>query len=102
MTRHWYITDADGLQEEVHGDGVVGEYPTMYPGALHEYVSCTTFSTPTGIMNGHYTFRYLNKPGQFNVIIPPMNFKSLPFVESDKRLTRFKQQLLQAADGMIE
>ena len=84
-TRHWYITDENGIKEEVHGDGVVGEFPVMYPGALHEYISCTTFSTPTGVMEGYYVFRYLNRKGTFNVKIPPLNFKSLPFVEREKQ-----------------
>ena len=87
MTRHWYITDANGIKEEVHGDGVVGEFPVMYPGALHEYISCTTFSTPTGVMEGHYVFRYLNKGGSFNVNIPQLNFKSLSYVVAEKRLS---------------
>ena len=90
-TRHWYITDANGIKEEVHGDGVVGEFPVMYPGALHEYISCTTFSTPTGVMEGHYVFRYLNKEGTFNVKIPSLNFTSLPFVVAEKRLSNLSE-----------
>lgn len=90
-TRHWYITDENGVNEEVHGDGVVGEFPVMTPGALHEYISCTTFSTPTGTMNGHYEFQYLNKKGSFHVEIPPMNFKSLPFVIAEKRLSNLSE-----------
>ena len=94
VTRHWYITDADGFEEEVHGPAVVGEYPIMYPGALHEYVSCTHFSTPNGIMTGYYTFVYLNKDGEFNVTIPPMNFQSLPVVTPHERIQRAKNRLL--------
>ena len=90
-TRHWYITDANGIKEEVHGDGVVGEFPVMTPGALHEYISCTTFSTPIGVMEGHYEFRYLNKEGRFNVKIPPLNFKSLGFVVAEKRLSNLSE-----------
>jgi len=90
-TRHWYITDENGVNEEVHGDGVVGEFPVMTPGALHEYISCTTFSTPTGTMKGHYEFQYLNKKGSFHVEIPPMNFKSLPFVIAEKRLSNLSE-----------
>ena len=90
-TRHWYITDANGVKEEVHGDGVVGEFPVMYPGALHEYISCTTFSTPTGLMEGHYVFKYLKKKGTFNVKIPPLNFKSLPFVVEEKRILNLSE-----------
>ena len=80
-TRHWYITDGNGSKEEAHGEGVVGEYPIMSPGALHEYISCTTFTTPTGVMEGHYQFKFLKKEGQCQVRIPTMKFKSLPFVK---------------------
>lgn len=90
-TRHWYITDENGVNEEVHGDGVVGEFPVMTPGALHEYISCTTFSTPTGTMKGHYEFQYLNKKGSIHVEIPPMNFKSLAFVIAEKRLSNLTE-----------
>ena len=90
-TRHWYIEDENGVKEEVHGDGVVGEFPVMTPGACHEYISCTTFSTPTGVMKGHYEFRLLNRPGSFNVTIPPMNFKSLSFVTAEKRLSNLSE-----------
>jgi len=31
----------------------------MTPGKVHEYASCTTFSTPTEFMEGHYTFHSL-------------------------------------------
>jgi len=31
LTRHWYITDADGNVQEVEGDGVVGEQPHLKP-----------------------------------------------------------------------
>ena len=83
-TRHWYITDGNGVKEEVHGEGVVGEYPVMTPGALHEYISCTTFTTPTGVMRGHYEFRFLNREGQCEVQIPPLIFKSLPYTKAEE------------------
>ena len=31
----------------------------MTPGKVHEYASCTTFSTPSEYMEGHYTFHRL-------------------------------------------
>lgn len=36
-----------------------GEFPIMTPGKVHEYASCTTFSTPSEYMEGHYTFHRL-------------------------------------------
>jgi len=29
MTRYWHITDSNGHVEEVNGDGVIGEQPTL-------------------------------------------------------------------------
>lgn len=38
-----------------------GEFPIMRPGKVHEYASCTTFSTPSEYMEGHYTFHRLGE-----------------------------------------
>jgi ApaG protein len=53
-TRHWMITDAIGLTEEVKGVGVVGEQPTIKPGEGFEYTSGTPLGTPSGLMVGRY------------------------------------------------
>lgn len=42
-----------------------GEFPVMTPGKVHEYASCTTFSTPSEYMEGHYTFHRLGELTQF-------------------------------------
>ena len=57
MTRHWKITDGRGQVNTVDGDGVVGEMPTLRPGESHDYVSGCPLGTPTGSMEGHYSFR---------------------------------------------
>ncbi len=54
MTRHWVITDADGNEKEVFGEGVVGEQPFLRPGETFEYTSGTVLETPIGCMHGHY------------------------------------------------
>lgn len=36
----------------------------MRPGKVHEYASCTTFSTPSEYMEGHYTFHRLGESSQ--------------------------------------
>ena len=56
MSRHWIITDANGEQREVRGDGVVGEQPRLEPGDAHEYHSMADLSTPWGTMEGTYRF----------------------------------------------
>ena len=38
-SRHWIITDADGVVQEVEGEGVVGPEPVLRPGEEFEYTS---------------------------------------------------------------
>ncbi len=40
-SRHWRITDANGVVQEVRGAGVVGEQPVLEPGESFEYTSGT-------------------------------------------------------------
>jgi ApaG protein len=54
LTRHWLITDADGRVQEVHGDGVIGEQPEIFPGMTHTYSSGALLETPVGTMEGRY------------------------------------------------
>ena len=54
LTRHWIISDADGNEEEVHGEGVIGEQPYLQPGQQYEYTSGTILETPIGSMRGSY------------------------------------------------
>ena len=54
ISRHWIITDAQGLVQEVRGLGVVGAQPVLKPGESHEYTSGTAIATPVGTMKGSY------------------------------------------------
>ncbi|XP_076006207.1 F-box only protein 3 isoform X2 [Genypterus blacodes] len=82
-SRYWKITNANGNVEEVRGPGVVGEFPVMTPGKVHEYASCTTFSTTSEFMEGHYTFHRLAKKEEFfQVAIPRFHMVCPPFRES--------------------
>jgi len=56
LSRHWIITDAHNVVQEVRGDGVVGEQPTLRPGERFEYTSGCPLPTPVGTMKGTYTF----------------------------------------------
>jgi ApaG protein len=60
VSRHWVITNADGEEEEVRGEGVVGEQPVLEPGAVYNYNSFCHLKTSVGTMHGEYT---LVKPG---------------------------------------
>jgi len=56
LSRHWIIVDGEGKREEVHGRGVVGEYPTLAPGESYSYISYCPLPTTWGTMEGSYTF----------------------------------------------
>lgn len=54
ISRHWIITDSQGLVQEVRGLGVVGAQPVLRPGESHQYSSGTAIATPVGTMRGTY------------------------------------------------
>ena len=56
-SRHWIITDAHGKEQEVRGDGVVGEQPVLPPGTSFRYTSGAVIDTPVGTMQGSYRMR---------------------------------------------
>ena len=75
LERHWLITDADGRQQEVRGPGVVGQQPTIQPGASFSYASGCPLRTPSGVMFGDY--RMIDGDGQsFTVAIPAFSLDS--------------------------
>ena len=54
ISRHWIITDAQGLVQEVRGLGVVGAQPLLQPGESFQYTSGASIATPVGTMRGSY------------------------------------------------
>ena len=54
QSRHWMIIDGDEKVQEVRGDGVVGEQPTIAPGDQYQYSSGAILETTTGTMEGSY------------------------------------------------
>ncbi|MDQ5847761.1 MAG: Co2+/Mg2+ efflux protein ApaG [Pseudomonadota bacterium] len=54
ISRHWVITDAQGLVQEVRGLGVVGAQPLLQPGESFEYTSGASIETQVGTMRGSY------------------------------------------------
>jgi ApaG protein len=72
VSRHWIITDGNGHVEEVRGPGVVGEQPTLEPGASFEYSSFCPLPTPIGSMHG--TYQMLTAAGsRFDAEIAPFS-----------------------------
>ena len=74
-SRHWRITDDRGKLQEVRGDGVVGEQPTLAPGESFEYTSGVPLSTPSGFMVGTYQMETSNGE-RFDVDIPAFSLDS--------------------------
>lgn len=54
LRRRWLITDAEGNEREVRGEGVVGEQPYLAPGDDYHYTSGAVLDTPVGAMRGSY------------------------------------------------
>jgi len=54
ISRHWIITDAQGLVQEVRGLGVVGAQPLLQPGESYQYTSGASIATAVGTMRGSY------------------------------------------------
>lgn len=56
LRRRWLIHDSVGEDTEVEGEGVIGEQPTIAAGQVHEYQSFCILKSPSGHMEGHYSF----------------------------------------------
>ena len=70
LSRYWHITDGQGNTEDVHGPGVIGKQPKMFPGEIFEYTSFCPLPTPMGFMEG--SFQMIDDSGnEFDAIIKP-------------------------------
>ena len=79
--RYWKIIDSNGSEQEVKGEGVVGEQPILNPGEKFEYTSGTPLSTPSGFMGGYYEME-TNKGEKFDAIIPQFSL-DIPFIKNN-------------------
>jgi ApaG protein len=69
LNRHWLITDANGVVDEIKGPGVVGLQPLIGPGEQFSYSSFCVLKTPSGKMRGTYEMQTLDR-AKFLVQIP--------------------------------
>src|ERR1700724_1327389 len=75
QTRHWIITDATGHQENVRGEGVIGEQPVLAPGERFEYTSGVPLPTASGFMTGRY--QMVSESGErFEIDVPTFSLVS--------------------------
>jgi ApaG protein len=70
ISRHWVITNADGITEEIQGPGVVGQQPVISPGTSYNYTSFCPLNTPVGSMQGTYHM-ITGDRSPFEAVIPP-------------------------------
>ncbi len=54
LRRYWRLADSLGRVDEVRGDGVVGQQPTIQPGLHFDYASFAPLKAPSGVMGGHF------------------------------------------------
>ncbi|HVT48804.1 MAG TPA: Co2+/Mg2+ efflux protein ApaG [Vicinamibacterales bacterium] len=70
ISRHWIITNAAGMVEEVRGAGVVGEQPVLEPSQSFTYTSGCPLGTAFGTMEG--TYQMVTRSGEhFDARIAP-------------------------------
>ena len=75
LSRHWIVTDANYKQQEVTGEGVVGQQPYLLPGQSFQYTSAAMLETPVGSMHGSY--QMVNDEGHiFDAQIPAFNLST--------------------------
>lgn len=67
--RHWYIHDPAAGDQEVQGEGVVGQEPLIPPGGVHEYESFCVLRAPEGHMEGYFVM-YRPDGSSFRAAIP--------------------------------
>ncbi len=80
INRYWRIIDEKGVVQEVNGEGVIGEQPSIAAGASYQYSSGVHLRYHSGIMTGHYQMQKTD--GEiFNVKIPTFSL-DVPSIKS--------------------
>lgn len=80
LNRYWKITDEKGEVQEVSGEGVIGEQPSIKINDSYQYSSGVHLKYPSGVMTGHYQMK--NDAGKvFNIKIPVFSL-DVPSVKS--------------------
>jgi ApaG protein len=74
-SRHWIITDGVGRQQQVRGEGVIGEQPVLAPGERYEYTSGVPLTTASGFMAGSYEME-TDSGERFEIEVPAFSLDS--------------------------
>lgn len=70
INRYWRIIDEKGIVQEVNGEGVIGEQPTIVPGGFYQYSSGVHLRYPSGIMTGRFQMKKTDSDEISDVTIP--------------------------------
>ncbi|MEJ0059849.1 MAG: Co2+/Mg2+ efflux protein ApaG [Terricaulis sp.] len=70
VSRTWRITDANGVTQEVQGQGVVGQQPVIEPGESFSYTSAAPLAAPSGVMMGAYSMLRVAGGEAFDITVP--------------------------------
>lgn len=54
LSRRWVVTDGNEKQQEIQGEGVIGEQPFIAANSSYQYSSGAVLETNVGSMFGHY------------------------------------------------
>ena len=76
LSRFWRIVDANNDVRIVKGKGVVGQTPTIKPGASYDYTSNACVDTPVATMQG--SFQMLDEDDRLIDVPVPMFRFALP------------------------
>lgn len=68
ISRHWDITDGDGIKREVEGEGIVGTQPVIGSGESYQYISGANLHNEIGTMEGYFTVE--TDEGLLTILIP--------------------------------
>lgn len=84
-SRHWIIRCGDTVVSDVHGEGVIGEYPLLLPGQDEfVYESCTPLNGSSGSVEGSFTFvpgRVIRPEGKpFDVTVAPFPLEAPDYI----------------------
>lgn len=60
INRYWQITDSNGENNTVSGEGVIGQQPFIQAGQSFTYTSGCILKSPLGNMQGHYQMQRNN------------------------------------------
>lgn len=60
INRYWLITDSNGENNTVSGEGVIGQQPFIEAGQSFTYTSGCILKSPLGNMQGHYQMQRNN------------------------------------------